>query len=101
MSTMNELAEQHILASQLRLQHIDELMAKAKAVPAGLAEAHGVGPLLTRVQRDREGAQQALDELRQRSGEDLVERSAGVRGVLETIGLDLERAMAAMVTGGA
>lgn len=92
MTKMIHLAEQHILQSESELRHIDELMARAH-------EARAKNPLqpeteaeLVRIQGVRDKGAQELTALRQQAhdaSDDTVKRSEGLKGVLQTVGLEL------------
>ncbi|HET8871002.1 MAG TPA: hypothetical protein VFM48_11175 [Aquabacterium sp.] len=88
MDQISKLVEQRIRESELQLKHVDELMGKA-GVPMGsqLAEL--------KVRRDQAARQ--LDVVRSQShaARD-ISHAEGVKGVLETIGLELEKALLAV-----
>ena len=99
MTKMIHLAEQHILQSESELRHIDELMARAH-------EARAKNPLqpeteaeLVRIQGARDKGALELTALRQQAhdaSDDTVKRSEGLKGVLQTVGLELEKALTAV-----
>lgn len=96
MNKINDLAEQHILESQARLRHIDELMAKARTAPLNVAVATQAESVLSRFESDRNRLARELHELEQlphREASEVVKRAEGLKGVLETVGLQLERAL--------
>jgi hypothetical protein len=99
MNKIAELAEQHIRESELHLRHIDELMALARQVSLKGAPAAETEALLINVQRDRDRLAQELDGVRRISPKDATEavkRGESLKGVLETVGLQLEMALAAV-----
>jgi hypothetical protein len=103
MNQFSHLAEQHILESEARLRHIDEWIAKGRASSARDAKAAAeADPLLARIQADRDRLAGELDALRRQPRGDAtdVARAEGLRGVLETVGRELEAAMGAIFERG-
>lgn len=99
MDSINELAERHVRESELHLRHIDELMNKARQLPMETPVASQTGALLAQIQQDRDRLAKDLDDLRHLlRGEsiDIVKRSEGLKGMLEGVGLQLEKALAAV-----
>ncbi len=99
MNKIAELAEQHIRESELHLRHIDELMVRARKVPLKGASADETEALLRKFQRDRDRFAQELEGVRRLSPGDVtdtVKRGESLKGVLETVGLQLEMALAAI-----
>jgi hypothetical protein len=99
MVSMNELAEQHILESESRLRHIDELMDKARQASLAKPEATETAALLEQIQRDRDRLAKDLEELRRLPGDDsayLLQRSEGLKGLLQNVGLQLQRVLSAV-----
>lgn len=100
MNILNTLAQQHILESEARLLHIDELMARSrqgstKAFDALLEHGH-----VDRIQADRDRLALELEGLRGLPRSDtpeVVGRVKGLNSALETIGLELEKALAAVL----
>lgn len=102
MSELDRLADQHIRESAAQLQHIDELMAKAKQARARQALASDQESVLARLERQHSEVAQdlrALGGLPKPATADTVARSEGVKGVLQTIGLELEKTLAAVIGG--
>jgi hypothetical protein len=95
---MIDLTEQHILESESHLRHIDELMTRALGVPVKGTEADHTAALLGQIKRDRDRFALELDEIRRLPpGEkDVVKRGEGLKGVLETVGLELEKTLASI-----
>ena len=96
---MIDLTEQHILESESHLRHIDELMVRARGVSLKGANGVETTELLRKIQLDRDRFAQELDEIRRLPpGEEseVVQRGDGLKGVLETVGLELEKTLAAM-----
>lgn len=94
MSQVDHLVEMHIRESEAHLRHIDEMLAKAQAASASrrLAEQHAAP--IHRISRQRSQLQSELQALRNaRPGgpADLVERSKGIKGLLQAAGLELEK----------
>ena len=103
MDTRNELAERHILESESRLRHIDELMAKARQLPPKEPAMTQTAALLAQIQIDRDRLAKDLEALRhlpRGEGSDVAQRSEGLKGALETVGSQLEKALAAVFESG-
>lgn len=99
MNTIMELAGQHIRESESHLRHIDELMARAREAARKESVAAQAEALLSRVQPDRDWAAQELEAIRRLpigDGSEVVKRGEGLKGVMETIGLELEKAVTAI-----
>lgn len=99
MNKIADLAEQHIRESESHLRHIDELMAQARKAPLEGTAATEAEALLRKVQLDRDRLAQELDGIRRLAtggGTDVVKRGEGLKGVLAAVGLQLERALAAI-----
>ncbi len=95
MTTTIDLAEQHIRESESRLRHVDELMTRARAA----ASADQATSALAKIQSDRDRLAQELDTLRSlRPGDapDVLERGAGLTGLLAAVGLQLEQMLATL-----
>ena len=101
MNETSKLVEQHILASQSRLRHIDELMARARRARAKVPPTADLDALLTRAQQDRDRLAQHLDGMGRPSVDSsspgLVEQGEGLTGALEAAGLQLEQILAAVL----
>ena len=101
MDETTRLADQHILESQARLRHIDELMARVRATGPKPDSVSDLERLLARIDEQRARLARHLDELpRQAKGElpAAVERGKGLMGALEAAGLQLERVLAAVIS---
>ncbi|WP_298828077.1 hypothetical protein [uncultured Piscinibacter sp.] len=99
MNKMIELAEQHILESESRLRHIDELMARARAAPVKKEAATETEALLRQIEADRNKLARELEEIQRLprgEGSDIVKRGEGLKGLLESVGLQLEHALGAI-----
>ena len=99
MGELDRLANQHILESLSQLRHIDELMAKAKVARDKQQLAAQATSALPRLEQEHGRAAQelkALGSLPKPATADTVARSEGVKGVLQKIGLELERTLAAV-----
>lgn len=99
MNKIIHLAEQHILESQSHLQHIDELMAKAQVARAKNSLKPEVEAQLTQIQGARDKWAEELNAIRQQSGDnstDTLKRGEGLKGGLQTVGLELEKALASV-----
>ena len=97
MSQIDRLVEQHFLESQLHLRHIDELMVKAREARASkLVSAEHAGQL-SRLEQDHVRVSGELHALRGKpASPEIVEHSKGLTGMLQTIGLELEKALTAI-----
>ena len=99
MDKMNDLAEQHILESASHLRHIDELMAQARTAPLKVETASRTEALLRQIEADRNKLAQELEDIqRLPRGErsDIVKRGEGLKGLLESVRLQLEQAIGAI-----
>lgn len=99
MDKMMDLAEQHILESASRLRRIDELMARARSAPLPHARAAQAEALLRKLESDRNGLAQELDDIQRLprgDGSDIVKRGEGLKGLLESVGLQLEQVLGAI-----
>lgn len=99
MSELDRLANQHILESESHLKHIDELMAKAREAQARQQLEAQAAAELARLAHEHGRATQelrALGGLPKPATADTVARSEGVKGVLQKIGLELEKALTAI-----
>lgn len=98
MSRIDQLVEQHIRESESHLRHIDEMLEKARK--ARERSELGAEPDLTRIDQDRMRLVQELHGLRNEpkpASEDVAQRSKGLTGMLQSIGLELEKALVAVV----
>lgn len=98
-----DLVEQHVLESTARLRHIDELMARARTTRSRPETAARTEALLQRIEADRNRLAHELESLRRRppgEGPDAVVRGEGLKGMLRTVGLELERALGAVFEQG-
>ena len=99
MNKMKDLAEQHILESASRLRHIDELMARARAGHLKGETATQTEALLRQIESDRNKLARELEEIQRLphgEGSDIVKRGEGLKGLLESVGLQLEQALGAI-----
>ena len=102
MDKMKDLAEQHILESASRLRHIDELMARARSAPLKEETAIGTEALLRQIESDRNKLARELEEIQRLprdEGSDIVKRGEGLKGLLESVGLQLEQVLGAIFEG--
>lgn len=100
MDEISRLVEQHFLISASHLKHIDEMMEKAR-------QAHAIEPVgpdlqaqLAEIERERFRLGSELAQLQGQPKHlvsETVHKSAGVKGVLESIGLQLERLLQTLV----
>lgn len=99
MDNMNDLAEQHILESASHLRHIDELLARARTAPMKKETATQTETLLRQIESDRNKLARELEEIQRLprgEGSDIVKRGEGLKGLLESVGLQLEQALGAI-----
>lgn len=98
MSHIDQLVEQHFRESESHLRHIDEMLEKAHK--ARERNQLGAEPDLTRIDQNRMRLVQELHGLRNEpkpASEDVVQRSKGLSGMLQSIGSELEKALVAVV----
>lgn len=99
MDEITKLAEQHIRESESHLRHIDELMERARQAQAQIAAAEGLEERLTQIRRDRDRLASELDDMRKQPVDDwpkLAKRGEGLKGVLQAVGIQLEKILAAV-----
>ena len=98
MDTIEDLIEQHILASESHLKHIDELMEQGRrAVPTSADP--GLQLLLDEIDANRARLAADIADLRRTGPSPRVEtarRGAGVRAALEATGRQLEAVLASI-----
>ena len=98
MNDVEELIEQHILASQSHLQHIDELMEAARRGVSSSADTADQA-LLSEIDANRSRLAADLAELRRTAPSataQTVQRGAGLRAALEATGRQLEAVLASI-----
>ncbi len=102
MDRLDALVEQHVREAELRLRQVDALMDRARgaaaAAPAPLDDS-----LLARVEADRRALMAALEGLQRAAPADraaALEQGRGLRAALETVGSELEKALASVMGGG-
>ncbi|MBC7700523.1 hypothetical protein [Aquabacterium sp.] len=99
MDQITHLVEQHIRASQSHLRHIDELMQRAATLRTTQTIPHEAEARFAKFQTDRAQFAGELDAIRAQSKSDAAaasKRGEGLTGILETIGLELEKALTAI-----
>lgn len=99
MDEITKLVEQHIRESESHLKHIDELMGRARLAQTKVPAASEVEARLAQIKRDRDRLAGELDELRRQPRHDwpkLAKRGEGLKGVLQAVGLQLEKILAAV-----
>jgi hypothetical protein len=100
---MTDLVEQHIIESESHLRRIDEMMARAREAQAGIAAPGASDPLLSRIRLDRDRLAGELADLRRRprpaDAPGMREQAAGVQGALHRVGVELEKALTAILDG--
>lgn len=100
MDKMIELSEQHILESASRLRHIDELIHRVRQNPLKEPVSTESQGLFSEIQLNRDKLAQELEELRRLppgGSPEFVNRAAGLKGALETVGLQLEQVLTAVL----
>lgn len=98
MNDVEELVEQHILASQSKLRHIDELMKRARRGASSSADP-GDQALLSEIDANRARLAADVAELRRTAPPattETVQRVAGVRAALEATGRQMEAVLASI-----
>lgn len=93
-SESTEPLAQRINQYQANLQHIDELLSRAKKGAAALAGESDVQARLAKAQRDRETASAHLEALKRMSSEQFSEQlieKAGPMGIWDAVAEDLEK----------
>ncbi len=103
MDRLDALVEQHVREAELRLRHVDTLMDRARDAAAAAAPRID-DALLARVEADRRALIAALEGLQRATPADratALEHGRGLRAALETVGSELEKALASVVGGGA
>lgn len=96
MSAIDHLVEQRILESESHLRHIDELVARARAARANAAVSPQTATQLSRLEQDHARVAREVHDLRKAPASDADERSKGLKSVLETLGLELEKTLTAI-----
>ncbi len=102
MSELDRLADQHFLESQAHLRHIDDLMAKVKQAQAQRPVAPEHARTLARLEQEHGRMTRDLKSFRdlpQPATANTVARGEGIKGVLQTLGLELEKTLAAVIGG--
>ena len=102
MDKMKDLAEQHILESASRLRHIDELMARARNAHLEAETATRTEALLRQIESDRNKLARELEEIQRLprcEGSDIVKRGEGLKGLLESVGLQMEQVLGSIFEG--
>ena len=100
MKNVDHLVEQHIRQSESHLRHIDELMERMRSKTATGRVPPEVGARLLQLRAERDQVAQEFDECRKQSAVDApgaIAQAERVKGVLETIGLELEKAITAVL----
>ena len=103
MSEIIRLAEEHIKMSELKLRHIDEMMARANGSRAKTQMAADVEAQLAQAKQGRDQGAQQLADMREKppqDASDLAKRDQGLKGLLEDVGLQLEQALGAIFPQG-
>jgi hypothetical protein len=98
MSHIDQLVEQHIRESESHLKHIDELMEKARE--ARKRSQLPSDPDLAQLEHNQMRMAQELHGLRNEPrpvSEEVAERSKGLKGMLQSVGAELEKALVAVV----
>ncbi len=103
MTNADGLSRHNIEEYQRRLLHIDELMVQArKAATEGRAAA-GTDELLARVEADRVRLERDIEDLSRwppTEKTSAAHHSAGIGSMLQSIGAELEKAIAAIIEHG-
>jgi hypothetical protein len=94
MTDVSHLAEQHIREQESRLQHIDELMRRAREGAAKGPQFAHIYTELDDLTRRRDRAAVQLDDLKARAAEEWREQEiqrSGLMGIWDAIAQQLER----------
>ena len=100
MDQITHLVEQHIRESEAHLRHIDEVMARAQEARAKYPVRQEIEMRLTRVKSDRDRLAKELNGIRgptTRASADAATLGERLKGDLQAVGLEIDRALAAMV----
>lgn len=96
MSAIDHLVEQRILESESHLRHIDELVAKTRAVRANAAVSPQTVSHLSRLEQEHARLAREVHDLRKAPAPVAEERSKGLKSVLQTLGLEFEKTLTAI-----
>lgn len=94
MTTMNELAEQHMRQYDAHLKHLDELLERAHKGVAEGPEHEEIRTQLTDLQRERDRLATLYEELRLKSPENWQEEEiekGGPMGIWDAVAQQLEK----------
>lgn len=94
MSAIDHMVEQRILESESHLRHIDELLATARAARAKATVSPQAATRLSRFEQDHDRLARELHDLRK--APDAAERSKGLKALLQSLGLELEKTLTAI-----
>ncbi len=100
MDEISNLAERHIRESESHLRHIDEMMARANQSRSTVLVAPDIELSLVQIRRQRDQLEQELADIRRQPAGDwsgVAKRSEGLKGVLQTVGGQLEKILAVIL----
>jgi hypothetical protein len=102
-SKLIDLVQQHIRESEARLRHVDELMNRTNQALANAPVAANADTRVRQIQAVRDRLPLELDDTRCLPRGDVsetVRRGEGLKGALETVGMELEKALTAVLEVG-
>lgn len=94
------LASQHVEEFERRMRHIDDMMSKVRQAASEGRAAAGTDELLDRIEADRTRLLRDIGDLKIWSlahNAGPASRGAGVSTVLQSIGVELEKALTSVV----
>lgn len=103
MDEIGKLAEMHIRESESHLRHIDEMMARANQSREKIPASSDTESRLTQIKQDRDRLEQELVDIRKQpvdGSSTSVKRGEDLKGVLGTLGLQLEQVLATVFLHG-
>jgi hypothetical protein len=100
MDEIGKLANQHILEWESRLEHIDEMMARAHEAHAKVSEGSDIQAQLAKISKARDELALDLTSFRSLPASELsnvTNRVDGLKASFDTVGLQLERVLTTIV----
>lgn len=89
MTTIEQLAEQHMRENQARLQHVDDLMDRAEKVSAGSSDS-STHETLAELKQDRDKFASYVQSLEEKSSEEMM-KSEGPMVLWQLVAQKLEK----------
>ena len=103
MNQVTQLVEQQIRTSELHLRHVDDLMERARLVSQSRSVPPDTAARLAQFSDERDRLAQELRDYRVKMSSinpPSVTHAEGLTGVLEAMGLQLEKALTAILETG-